>query len=522
MPGSRKTTHARKTSTAPKLGTVAATDTLAGENARLLAETQRLSTRRGSPGHQTATAEILRVISSSPTDVQPVFDAIVGTALRHLSCVRTAVLSRDGNTYSPVAAANMGGLSTGVGRPVVPIDPATNFPSRVFVDKTLLHIPDWSAIDLPEYERRIHESTRCESSLMLPLLREGECHGVLVLLRAEARAFSDRDIALAKSFVDQAVIAIENVRLFNETQEALGQQTATADILRVISSSPTDVQPVFEAIVGTALRLLSCVRTAVLRRDGNTFSPVAAADHGRPSPWAWGRSSVPIDPAANFPSRVFLGKTMLHIPDWSTIDLPDYERQNPGTPRRLRIVAHVAALARRRDASVCSCFTALRRAPSARRDIALAKSFVDQAVIAIENVRLFNETKEALSHQTATADMLRVISRSPTDLQPVFDAIARNSRRSLREPVCERLPVRRRLILGCPATGTLPMPWRFAQDLSVRPSLAQVSGRVMLIDAIVRMEDVLVDPDYDHGLPMPEVGGACWVCRCCAKANRLA
>ena len=219
MPGSQKTTNARKTSRAPKLGTVAATDPLALENARLLAETQRLLMEALS--RQTATADILRVISSSPTDVRPVFEAIVGTAVRLLSCARAALMRRNGNTYSPVARASVDDFHKGVGPPVVPIDPAANFPSRVFVDKTMLHIPDWSAIDLPEHEQRIRAVTRCESSLMLPLLREDECIGVLVLQRASAGAFSESEIALAKSFVDQAVIAIENVRLFNETQEAL-------------------------------------------------------------------------------------------------------------------------------------------------------------------------------------------------------------------------------------------------------------------------------------------------------------
>src|SRR5438874_7347212 len=144
----------------------------------------------------------------------------------------------------------------------------------------MLHIPDWSVIDLPEHERliherRIHKLLGINASLMLPLMREGKCIGVLALARAKAGAFSDQEIALAKSFVDQAVIAIENVRLFNETKEALEQQTATAEVLRVISSSPTDVQPVFDAIVETAAHLCEADYGFLARYDGASMAIVA-------------------------------------------------------------------------------------------------------------------------------------------------------------------------------------------------------------------------------------------------------
>ena len=136
-------------------------------------------------------------------------------------CDFTALLRtrvRD-NAFVVVAAATPGGVPTELGPPIVPIDRATNFPSRVIEDKKMLHIPDWSAIDLPEHEQRIREMTGINSSLMLPLLRKGECIGVLALARDKAGPFSDKEIALAESFVDQAVIAIENVRLFNETKQ---------------------------------------------------------------------------------------------------------------------------------------------------------------------------------------------------------------------------------------------------------------------------------------------------------------
>jgi hypothetical protein len=197
-----------------------------------------------------------------------VFDAIVGTALRLLSCDFTALLRCDGSTFTPVAAATPGGLRIYPEERVVPVDPARNFPSRVMLSKAMLHIPDWTAVDVPPHEREVRELTGVNSSLMLPLMRKDECIGVLVLARDKAGAFTDKEIALAKSFVDQAVIAIENVRLFNETKEALERQTATAEVLKVISESPTDVQPVFDIIAERAAILTGAESGIVFRYDG--------------------------------------------------------------------------------------------------------------------------------------------------------------------------------------------------------------------------------------------------------------
>ena len=147
----------------------------------------------------------------------------------------------------------------------IPIDPNANFPSRAFLAKTMLHLPDWSQIDLPEHERRIHETFGVNSVLYLPLLRRDECIGLLAVGGRRANIFGPGEIAQAESFRDQALIAMENARLFNETQEALERQTATAEVLKVIASSPSDVQPVFDAIATSANRLLGGLTTTVWR-----------------------------------------------------------------------------------------------------------------------------------------------------------------------------------------------------------------------------------------------------------------
>jgi GAF domain-containing protein len=390
------------------------------ENARLQAELRTARDR------QAASAEILRVVSGSPTDVQPVFDAIVLTAVRLLRCDMAFFLRCDSATFSVAARATPEGLQTVLDSPQ-PIDLGAGFPSRAIVEKKTLHVPDFSLTELPEIDWRVHETFGINSGLFLPLLRAGECIGLLALAGKRANIFGGNEIALAESFRDQAVIAIENARLFNESQEALARQTATSDILRVISRSPTDVQPVFDAIVQTAVRLLQCDRAFVLRCDWTRYVTVAtAALDGSFDELGY---SALIDPAANFPSRAILEKQTLYYPDWSAIELPDRERQL----RETYGISCSLFLPLLRDQECIGLLALVGKQPAMFGDgeIALAESFRDQAVIAIENARLFNETKEALERQTATADILKVIASSPSDVQPVFEAIATSANRLL-------------------------------------------------------------------------------------------
>ncbi len=405
------------------LSTIAANVGVALGNARLFNETQ------ASLQQQTASAEILRVISESPTDVQPVFDAIVRTGVKLLGCHRAVVLRlvdaghfrmvadvmRDGSSF--LSTLNPPVRPVGPGEPV---DPVANFPSRAIVERRTVHIPDWGAIELPPVEQGVFEKLGFRSAIYLPLLRGSECLGVLAFGRDRAEAFSDKHIALAESFRDQAVIAIENVRLFKETQESLAHQTATADILRVISESPTDVQPVFEAIVRTAVTLLGLDRAAFVRVDGSHYQSTAVATPGGFENDRW-KDPVPIDPAANFPSQALVWKRTVHIPDWDAVELPPRQKMVRETTGA-RASLNVPLL---RDGESIGALMLFRNVPGGftPKEIALAESFRDQAVIAIENVRLFKETQEALERQTATSEVLRVISSSVSDTAPVFDKI---------------------------------------------------------------------------------------------------
>jgi two-component system NtrC family sensor kinase len=396
---------------------------IAIENARLFNETREALAR------QTATSDILRVISQSPTDVQPVFDEIVLTAARLLRC-DSFILNHDGATYWCAAMASPQGPHPILAAEKVTIDPDANFPSRAIVGKKNLHVPDWSVIDLPDYERGIREMYGINSALYLPLLREGECIGVLGLARKQAGKLGESETALAESFRDQALIAIENTRLFNETREALERQTATADILKVIASSPSDVQPVFEAIASSSNRLIGGFSTAVFRFVDDVahlaaFTPtVPAADEilkasfPRPlvdfQPFELARKGEPVQIAD---TEVSSGARITEIARARGFRSMLFSPLiNKGTPIGLISVTRVEP----------GTFTA--------HHVQLLQTFADQAVIAVENVRLFEQVQaktrdlsEALTYQTGSSNILSVIASSPTDVAPVLKAIVESA-----------------------------------------------------------------------------------------------
>ncbi|MEO6407833.1 MAG: GAF domain-containing protein, partial [Burkholderiaceae bacterium] len=405
------------------LQTVAAAMGVALENVRLFDETRK------SLELQTATAEILKVISESPTEVGPVFEAIVTTAVRLLGCDTALALRNAGNHYVRIAGATPHGPYEGGTTGEHPIDPDADFVSRAIVGKRALDLPDWTGLDLPAHERVAHLNAGIHCALYLPLLRNGDCFGVLAFACRKPNAFGPEQRALAESLRDQALIAIQNVHLFNETREALEQQTATAEVLQVIGRSVADTQPVFDRILDSCERLIACTDLSVMTVDEaglvhlESIRGVSERRVQHPAPRPVGQTVLA--------QAIAEGRTV-HYPDvLYAHGLPEPLRRMAATVANFScIVAPMMSHGRGIGAIVVVRMFAARQWPDfTAKEIALVQTFADQAVIGIQNARLFNETKEALERQTATAEILKVIARSPDNVQPVFDAIAASSNR---------------------------------------------------------------------------------------------
>ena len=467
---------------------------IAIENVRLFNETKEALEQ------QTATAEILQVISRSVADTQPVFQAIVRSCQRLFGGKAVNLVMVSGDVLRAVATANDGSLDAVQSVGSWPLERDSVLGESV-LDARVIAVPDREEV-FARYPRT-RELSRLigwRSGLFLPLLRDDRGIGCIAILRATTGPFSEKEVALAKTFADQAVIAIENVRLFNETREALEQQTATAEILRAISGSPNDIVPVFHTIVATAFRLFNVAGAFMFRRENGAFRVMSVARRNGPQTGP-SPDLVPLDPEANFPSRVMLGKTMLHIPDWNAVELPPHEQRTQAA-EGIRATLMLPILLG--DEAIGALGIA-RLEPGAfsDREIALMHAFVDQAVIAIQNTRLFNETKEALERQTATAEILRVISSSHSDLQPVFDAIVRSA-----VGLCDGLFANFLRFDGerLHFVATSNVDPEFAEAVKryypLRPDQSQVAGRVILGKAPVMLEDALADPRYDRGLAL--------------------
>ena len=404
---------------------------IAIENTRLFNETREALAR------QTATSDILRVISQSPTDVQPVFDAIVLASVRLLRCDRSVFIRCDTASFWQVALAGSKGLLKIVDSGKDPIDPDAHFPSRAIVGKKTLHLPDWSTIDLPAYERRIHETYGINSALYLPLVREEECIGVLALAGKRAGMFGESEVTLAKSFRDQALIAIENTRLFNEVKartedlsEALQQQTATADVLKVISRSAFDLETVLNTLVRSAVTLSGARTGAIFQKRGELYHLTAEYGYA-PGMMAYGRAN-PIAPGiGSNVGRTAMTGSIVQIPD--VLADPDFTLHGY---RRLGNFRALLGIPLKRDGKVEGVFSLAKPDPGPfePRHVELVQTFADQAAIAIENVRLFDEVQaktrdlsEALTYQTGSSNILSVIASSPTDVEPVLKAIVESA-----------------------------------------------------------------------------------------------
>jgi GAF domain-containing protein len=474
------------------LETFASQAVIAIENVRLFKELQeRNAELREALQHQTATSEVLGIISRSPTDVQPVLDAIVESAARVCGIDDVHLRLRAENMM--VSRAHFGPIP--VRRAEIPIDDPRHLWMR---EHGTLHVPDIRAQDISP--QMGNAADRWRTYLAAPLHLHGELVGTLGARRIEVRPFTATQIKLLETFADQAVIAIENVRLFQELKEALAQQTATSEILRVIASSPTDLQPVLDTLVERAALVCESVNAAILRVEGDqlrvaaAYGPITqgAGDFG----FSMNRESVP--------SRAVMDRDTIHI-----ADMREVEPEFPVSAQLARKVGVRTLLATPllREGTAVGAIVIVRAEvqPYSEKQIALLKTFADQAVIAIENVRLFKELEvrnrdltEALEQQTATSEVLKVISRSTFDLQPVLDTLIENATRlcaaehgSIHRVDGELLPLAAHY-------GHTPE----LQDFITRnpPSVGResISGRAVVERRVVHIPDLRADPEYHY------------------------
>ena len=383
---------------------------------------------------QTATSEILRVISSSPTDLQPVFDAITASAKRLFDAPVSGLWTVEDDalhirSYDAV--------------PEVLEHARKIFPRRVdespmlsalIRKREILNIADTAADDVSEGARRTAAITGCRSALNVPLLRGAVAIGALNVYRVKPGGFSEREVSLLKTFADQAVIAIGNVNLFKELDESLRYQKATGDVLRIVSRSLTDTQPVFDAIADSLLPLFAGLDAEVSLVRNGMIETVAMKGASRGTPRPISRDFIG--------GRAIVDRKVICVEDLDeATEFPQSTRERFLIETGRRAVL-MAPLLRQGEAIGIIAVGSARPTRFSATQIALLQTFADQAVIAIENARLFNELEarnkdlaETLDQQTATADILRVISSSPTDLQPVFDAITASARRLFEAPM---------------------------------------------------------------------------------------
>jgi GAF domain-containing protein len=465
---------------------------IAIENARLLSEL------RESLQQQTATADVLQVISGSTFNLQAVLSTLVEAAAQLCGADKAQILRPSDQVHSFYSAASYGHSQEYEEYfKTVTIAPGRGgVVGRVLLERKPVQIADVLAD--PEYQ--FIEAQRLggfRTHLGVPLLREGNPIGILVVSRVTVRPFDNKHIELLTTFADQAVIAIENTRLLNELRESLQQQTATADVLKIIASSTGELAPVFGSVLANATQLCDARYGLLWLCEGDAFR--TAAFHGdlpRAYLEQW-RSGTLFRPDPDLPlAQVAASGEPVQVADLR--DSPAYHRGDRLVVTGIedggiRTVLGVPILKDRELIGVIAVYRTEVK-PFSDKQIDVVTNFAAQAVIAIENTRLLNELRESLQQQTATADVLKVISSSPGALDPVFQAMLENATR-----ICEaKFGIMYRCDHGTfHLAGTINAPPALAEYLRQRGSFQPPAGTS--VDRLLHTKAVIYTADDAAG-----------------------
>ena len=478
----------------------AAQAVIAIENTRLLNELrQRTTDLSESLEQQTATSEVLRVISSSQGELEPVFSALLENAVRLCDANFGNLFLYDGASFQTAAMRNAPKAYVDYQRERGSFKPPSGTSlDRIVKTRDVVCILDDAAEPVPSAPGRL---AGARSHLTVPMFKDGALVGAIVIYRQEVRPFTDKQIDLVKNFAAQAVIAIENTRLLNDLRQSLEQQTATADILRVIAGTPEDSKRALDTIAETASRMFGVANVNFRRIEGDVLRIVSSAG---PTTQRLRKAlpDIPLEPT-DPAVRCFLDNRQIPVEDRRAV-LANERGAIATALRKLPIRSQVfTPLSRQGKAIGVMIVTGGEVQPFQQGDLDLMKGFADQAVIAIENARLLNELRQSLEQQTATADVLRVISSSPGELQPVFQAMLENATR-LCEAKFGALQLRENGAFRVAAMHNPPPAYAEArrQNPLIVPSAHSALGRVIATKQLVHITDYTQELAYKQRDPL--------------------